>query len=62
MRCLITTAPSGSFGEAAELAGRFGLSAQPRGGRTLPELAEAARGAPVLVLGSRRADLVHDQV
>src|SRR5256885_14460994 len=43
--------------EAEELAGRFGLTAEPRKGRLLPELVAAAQGAPVLVLGSRRADL-----
>jgi 16S rRNA (guanine1516-N2)-methyltransferase len=57
MRALVTTAPSGSSEEAEELAGRFGLTAEPRKGRLLPELIEAADGAPVLVLGSRRADL-----
>src|SRR5256885_13256382 len=43
--------------EAEELAGRFGLTAEPRKGRLLPELVAAAKGAPVLVVGSRRADL-----
>jgi len=59
MRCLVTTAPSGSFAEAQELAERFGLEAQPRADRIIPELVEAAGGAPVLVLGKSRADLVH---
>src|SRR5947209_13596161 len=57
MRALVTTSPSGSEEEAEELANRFGLVAEPRRGRLLPALIEAARGAPVLVLGSRRADL-----
>src|SRR3954467_7844142 len=57
MRALVTTAPSGSPEEADELARRFGLTAEPRADRLLPELLEAAQGAPVLVLGSRRADL-----
>src|SRR3954451_9278661 len=57
MRALVTTAPSGSPDEADELARRFGLTAQPRADRLVPELLEAAQGAPVLVLGSRRADL-----
>lgn len=59
MRCLVTTAPSGSFEEARELAERFGLTAQPRADRVIPELVEAAGGAPVLVLSKGRADLVH---
>ena len=54
-RPLVTTAPSGDAAEARELAQRFGLAYEPRGGRTLAEL--LAGGAPVLVLGSRRADL-----
>jgi 16S rRNA (guanine1516-N2)-methyltransferase len=54
---VVTTAPSGDPAEARELAERFGLRAEPRDGRTLPELLEAAGGEPVLVLGSRRADL-----
>src|SRR5438132_909008 len=58
MRCLITTAPSGSFDEARELAERFGLEAQSRGDRAIPQLVEAAGGAPVLVLSKARADLV----
>ena len=57
MRALVTTAPSGSPEEAEELARRFGLVAEPRKGRLVPELIAAAGGAPVLVLGSRRADL-----
>ena len=59
MRCLITTAPSGDPAEAQELAERFGLEAQPRADRVIPELVEAAAGAPVLVLGRARADLIH---
>jgi hypothetical protein len=59
MRCLVTTAPSGSFEEARELSQRFGLEAQPRAERVVPELVEAAAGAPVLVLSKARADLVH---
>ena len=59
MRCLVTTSPSGSFEEARELAERFGLEAQPRTDRVIPELVEAAAGAPVLILGKARADLVH---
>ena len=58
MRCLITTAPSGSFEEAEELAARFGLTAAVRRGRTIPELVAAAENAPVLILGEARADLV----
>ncbi|MFL5311669.1 MAG: class I SAM-dependent methyltransferase [Myxococcales bacterium] len=61
MRCLVTTAPSGSFEEARELAERFGLEAQPRADRVIPELVEAAGGAPVLVLSKGRADLVHQR-
>ena len=57
MRCLVTTAPSGDAAEARELVARFGLHAEERGGRTLPQLDAAAGGAPVLVLGARRADL-----
>ena len=57
MRALVTTAPSGSPEEAEELARRFGLVAELRKGRLVPELIAAAGGAPVLVLGSRRADL-----
>jgi hypothetical protein len=59
MRCLVTTSPSGSFEEARELAERFGLEAQPRADRVIPELVEAAAGAPVFILGKARADLVH---
>jgi len=59
MRCLVTTAPSGSFEEARELAERFGLEAQPRADRVIPELVEVAAGAPVLILSKARADLVH---
>jgi len=59
MRCLVTTAPSGSLEEAHELAERFGLAAQPRGERAIPQLLEEAEGAPVLILSRARADLVH---
>ena len=59
MRCLVTTAPSGSFDEAGELAQRFGLEAQPRADRAIPELVEAAEGAPILILSKAQADLVH---
>jgi 16S rRNA (guanine1516-N2)-methyltransferase len=59
MHCLVTTAPSGSFEEARELAERFGLVAQPRADRVIRELVEAAGGAAVLVLSKGRADLVH---
>jgi hypothetical protein len=59
MRCLVTTAPSGSFEEARELAERFGLEAQTRADRVIPELVEAVAGAPVLILSKARADLVH---
>src|SRR2546423_10513521 len=59
MRCLVTTAPSGSFEEARGLAERFGLEAQPRADRVIPELVEAAAGAPVLILSKARANLVH---
>jgi len=52
---LITTAPSGDPAEARELAERFGLRAEPRGGRSLAQL--LADGAPVFVLASHRADL-----
>ena len=55
--CLLTTAPSGDFAEARELAARFGLHAEERRERTLPELHAAVGGAEVLVLGRRRADL-----
>ena len=54
---VVTTAPSGDPAEARELGERFGLRAEPRGGRTLTHLLEDANGAPVLVLASRRADL-----
>ena len=59
MRCLVTTAPSGSFEEARGLAERFGLEAQARADRVIPELVQAAGGSPVLILGKARADLVH---
>src|SRR5438445_4776532 len=56
---LITTAPSGTFGEAEELAARFGLTAASRRDRTIRELVAAAGKAPVLVLGKARADLAY---
>src|SRR5438128_10985779 len=59
MRCLVTTAPSGSFDEARELAQRFGLEAEPRADRAIPELVEAAAGAPIRILSKAQADLVH---
>src|SRR5438445_9915504 len=59
MRCLVTTAPSGSLDEARELAERFGLTAQARGERAIPQLLEETGGAPVLILSKARADLVH---
>ena len=52
---IVTTAQSGHFAEAIELADRFGLRAEGREGRPLAEL--FAQGAPVLVLAARRADL-----
>ena len=58
MQCLITTAPSGSFAEAEEIAARFGLTAAVRQDRTISELVSAAKNAPVLILGKARADLV----
>jgi len=57
MRALVTTAPSGNHDEAEELARRFQLVAEPRGGRLVPDLLAAARGAPVLVLAGTSADL-----
>jgi hypothetical protein len=58
VRCLITTAPSGSFEEAQDLATRFGLTAAERRGRTIPEMVSVGENAPVLILGQARADLV----
>ena len=55
MQGIVTTARSGQFAEALELAGRFGLRAEGREGRPLAAL--FATGAPVLVLAARRADL-----
>jgi hypothetical protein len=52
---MVTTAPSGAFAEARELAERFGLRAVERAGRPLAVL--IAEGAPVLVLARRSADL-----
>jgi hypothetical protein len=57
VQAIVTTAPSGEFAEAEELAGRFGLRAEKREGRTLAALLGEADGAPVLVLAARRADL-----
>ena len=57
MLALVTTAPSGEQAEAAALAARFGLTCEERRGRTVEELIAASGGAPVLILGSRRADL-----
>ena len=55
VQALVTTAPSGDPAEARELAGRFGLSFEPRAGRTLDRLPQ-----PVLILAARRADLYAD--
>ena len=60
MQCIVTTAASGSAGEADELAGRFGLRVEARAGRPLSRVLDDARGTPVLVLAARRADL-HDR-
>lgn len=57
MQAIVTTAPSGDPGEAGELARRFGLRAEERAGRPLHRLIAEARGAPVLVLSARQADL-----
>jgi hypothetical protein len=57
VQAIVTTAPSGDAREARELAERFGLRAEPRGGRRMSEVLEAAGGAPALVLAGRRADL-----
>jgi 16S rRNA (guanine1516-N2)-methyltransferase len=57
VQCIVTTAPSGDPAEPRELAARFGLCAEPRAGRALAKVLADAAGAPVLVLGSRRADL-----
>jgi 16S rRNA (guanine1516-N2)-methyltransferase len=57
MVAIVTTAPSGSPAEADDLARRFGLEARPRQGRPLHEIIAEAGGAPVLVLGEKRADL-----
>lgn len=54
---IVTTAASGDPAEAEGLARRFGIEAQPRGGRTLAQLLEDASGQSVLVLARRRADL-----
>ena len=59
MQCLITIAPSGGFEEAERLARQFGLVAQMRADRTIPELIAASGHAPVLILGKSRADLVY---
>ena len=55
MQGIVTTARSGQFAEALELADRFGLRAEGREGRPLADL--FAEGAPVLVLAARRANL-----
>lgn len=57
MLALVTTSPSGAFAEAQELAHRFGLAAEERGGRTVEELLVDSGGAPVLLLGKLRAEL-----
>jgi hypothetical protein len=57
VQAIVTTAPSGSSAEARELAGRFGLRAEPREGRPLARVLAEAGGVPALVLASRRADL-----
>ena len=54
---VVTTAPSGDPAEARELADRFGLRAEFRSDKRVADLLREAIGAPVLVLGSRRADL-----
>jgi 16S rRNA (guanine1516-N2)-methyltransferase len=54
---IVTTSASGDSAEARELAARFGLRAEDRAGRTLAAVLGDARGAPVLVLAARRADL-----
>jgi hypothetical protein len=57
VRGVVTTAASGDPAEARDLASRFGLRAEERGGRTLAAVLEDAAGAPVLVLAARQADL-----
>ncbi len=57
MQGIVTTAPSGDLAEAHELADRFGLRAEHRAGRSVAAVLSEARGAPVLVLAGRRADL-----
>jgi 16S rRNA (guanine1516-N2)-methyltransferase len=57
VQCIVTTAASGEAAEADELAARFGLRAEARAGRPLHRVLDDARGAPVLVLAARRADL-----
>jgi predicted O-methyltransferase YrrM len=54
---IVTTATSGDEAEAAGLAERFGLRHEARAKRPLHQVLRDARGAPVLVLASRRADL-----
>lgn len=56
---IVTTAPSGAPAEAEELAARFGLRAEAREEKPLSQVLASARGAPVLVLAARRADLYH---
>lgn len=58
---IVTTAASGDAGEAAEIAARFGLLAQPRAGRALFQVLEDAKSLPVLVLAKTRADLYEHQ-
>jgi len=57
VHCIVTTAASGEAAQADELAARFGLRAEARAGRPLHRVLDDARGAPVLVLAARRADL-----
>jgi 16S rRNA (guanine1516-N2)-methyltransferase len=54
---VVTTAPSGDSAEARELADRFGLRAEARAEKTVADMLRESNGAPLLVLGSRRADL-----
>jgi SAM-dependent methyltransferase len=58
-RAVVTTAASGDRREAEEYGARFGLQAVARDGRSLDQLLKDA-GAPILVLGSRRADLYEE--
>jgi 16S rRNA (guanine1516-N2)-methyltransferase len=54
---IVTTSASGEAGEAADLAGRFGLRCEARQGRPLHEVLREAGDLPVLVLARRQADL-----